>query len=411
MSPPRPPRRGLRAPTVLTARIGGLPRGFWWIWLGSLVNRAGTFAVPFLALYVTRGRGLDEGTAGAVLLAFGVGLLPSQPLGGVLADRVGRIPTLVGASVGSALAMGALALADTGPELALGAFALGLFGESYRPAASALIADLVPVDDRPRAFGLQFWAVNLGFAAAASVGGLLAAHSYTLLFVGDAVTTLTFGLLVAWRVGEPERVTDAAESGLVASVRVVLADRLFLAILGLNVLYAAMYAQVQAALSVDVVSTGLTEADYGTILALNGVVIVLVQPLVIGRVSRWRPGLALAGGAAVIGVGLGLIAFADTWAGFAATVVVWTLGEIVVATFSAPTVADISPPHMRGRYQGWWGLSFSVSFAVGPALGLAVFARWGGGVLWGACTVLGLTTAMGWLLLRNGIAARRAAVT
>ena len=367
--------------------------------------------MPFLALYVTRGRGLGEGTAGTVLLAFGVGLLPSQPLGGVLADRVGRIPTLVGASVGSALAMGALALADTGPELALGAFALGLFGESYRPAASALIADLVPVDDRPRAFGLQFWAVNLGFAAAASVGGLLAAHSYTLLFVGDAVTTLTFGLLVAWRVGEPERVTDAAESGLVASVRVVLADRLFLAILGLNVLYAAMYAQVQAALSVDVVSTGLTEADYGTILALNGVVIVLVQPLVIGRVSRWRPGLALAGGAAVIGVGLGLIAFADTWAGFAATVVVWTLGEIVVATFSAPTVADISPPHMRGRYQGWWGLSFSVSFAVGPALGLAVFARWGGGVLWGACTVLGLTTAMGWLLLRNGIAARRAAVT
>ena len=410
MSPPHPPRRGLRAPTVLTTRVGGLPRDFWWIWVGSLVNRAGTFAVPFLALYVTRGRGLDEGTAGTVLLAFGVGLLPSQPVGGVLADRIGRIPTLLAASVGSAVAMAGLAVADTGTELAAGAFALGLFGESYRPAASALLADIVPPHDRPRAFGLQFWAVNLGFAAAASVGGLLAARSYTLLFVGDALTMLAFGALVAWRVREPARLVEASGAGLLASLRVVRADRLFLAILGLNVLYAAMYSQVMAALSVDVVRSGLTEADYGTILALNGVIIVLVQPLVIGRVSQWRPGLALAGGVAVLGVGLGLIGFADSWSAFAATVVVWTLGEIVVATFAAPVVADISPSDMRGRYQGWWGLSFSVAFAIGPAVGLAVFARWGG-VLWGACAVIGLVAALGWLGLRDGIATRRAAAT
>lgn len=407
MSQLRPPRRGLRAPTVLTTRVGGLPRAFWWLWAGSLVNRAGTFVVPFLALYVTRGRGFGDGIAGAVLLAFGLGLLPSQPVGGMLADRVGRIPTMLGATMGSAAAMLALAVADTPGQLMAAAFALGLFGESYRPAASALIADLVPVADRPRAFGLQFWAVNLGFAVSASLGGLLAARSYSLLFVGDAVTTVTFGLLVAWRVREPVRAVAVGPQGLMASLRVVVTDRLFLAILGLNVLYALMYAQVQAALSLDVVSSGLTEADYGTVLALNGVVIVLVQPLVIGRVSRWRPGVALAGGAAVLGLGLGATTFADTWTAFAVTVTVWTLGEIVVATFSAPTVADISPADMRGRYQGWWGLSFSVAFAVGPALGLAVFGRWGGGVLWGACAVVGLLTAMGWLRLRHGIAARR----
>lgn len=404
---PLPPRRGLRAPTVLTTRVGGLPGPFWWIWTGSLVNRAGTFVVPFLALYVTRGRGFDEATAGAVLLAFGVGLLPSQPVGGLLADRIGRIRTMLVATIGSAAAMLALSAATRPATLMGGAFLLGLFGESYRPAASALIADVVPVVDRPRAFGLQFWAINLGFAVAASVGGLLAARSYALLFVGDAITTVVFGLLVAWRVREPSRTEPHDGLGLLASARVVAADRLFLAILGLNVLYAVMYSQTQAALSVDVVSSGLTERDYGTIIALNGVIIVFVQPLVIGRVSRWPPGLALSGGAAVLGLGLGVTAFADSWTAFAAAVAIWTLGEIVVATFSAPTVADISPAAMRGRYQGWWGLSFAIAFSFGPALGLRVFGGLGAGVLWGGCAVLGLVTAAGWLGLRHGIAARR----
>lgn len=404
------PRRD-RVAAAWRGRVGGLPGGFWWLWTGSLVNRAGTFVVPFLALYVTRGRGLGEDVASAVLLGWGIGLLPAQPVGGALADRIGRIPTLLVASLGSAVAMLALAFSTTPPALVTSAFLLGLFGETYRPAASALIADLVPTADRTRAFGLQFWAINLGFAAAASAGGFLAARSWTLLFVLDAATTVAFGALVAWRVAEPVRAPSGTSGGLASSVRVVVRDRLFLGVMGLTVLYALLYAQVQSSLSLDVVASGLTEADYGTVLALNGVVVVLVQPLVIARVSRWPAGPALAAGSLVVGLGLGATALASTWSGYAATVVAWTLGEIVVATFAAPTVADISPSDMRGRYQGWWGLSFSVAFAIGPALGVATFNRVGGTPLWVACLVLGVATALGWWSLRAAIAVRRAAGT
>lgn len=408
-APPPAPRRGLRVPLAVARHVGGMPREFWWLWVGSLVNRMGTFVVPFLALYVTRGRGLSEATAGAVLLAWGVALLPAQPLGGQLADRVGRIPTLLIATVGSAAAMVALGFASTPATLVVSAAALGLFGESYRPAVSALLADIVPVEDRPRAFGLQFWAINLGFAAAASVGGLLAERSWLLLFLGDAVTTLTFGLLIAWRVREPARPAVASDGGFLASARVVATDRLFLAIMALTVLYGAMYAQSQSTLPVQIVADGLTEADYGTIIALNGLVIVLVQPWVIGRVSRWRPGIALAAGGLIVGTGLWSTVLATTWTTYAITVVVWTLGEIIAATFSAPVVADISPPHMRGRYQGWFGFAFSIAFAFAPAIGLATFGRFGGAVVWIACLVGGLALAGGWLAVRHPLAERRAA--
>ncbi len=390
----------------MPAGLGGLPGEFWWLWLGTFVNRVGTFVVPFLALYVTQGRGLDEAAASTVLLAWGLALLPAPWIAGSLTDRIGRLPMLAIASVAGAASMLALGLAATRMQLAVAAAALGFFGEMYRPPVAALITDVVDVNDRPRAFGLQFWAINLGFAVAATVGGLLAEINWFALFVGDAITTLVFGLLIVMNVEEPDRPASPPEASRFDSVRRVLVDRLFLAILGITTLTAMVYAQTQTTLSVFVVDRGLSPSDFGTAIALNGVVIVLLQPLAIGWVSRWSPGVAMAVGETVLAVGVGLTALASTWLGFAATVVVWTLGEIVTATFRTPVIADISPADMRGRYQGWYGFAFAVAFSVAPALGLIALAAIGAG-LWWLCTAAGLIAAAAWFRLRRSIERRR----
>ncbi len=401
-------RRGIWVPRQVTERVEGLPPDFWWLWLGQLVNRAGTFVVPFLALYVTRGRGLSEETAGTVLLAWGIGQLPAQPFGGWLADRVGRVRTLLVATTGSAIALIALGSSARPATLVASAALLGVFGESYRPAVAALIADVVPVADRPRAFGLQFWAINLGFALATSVAGIVSGVSWFLLFVGDAITTMVFGLVVVWRVREPTRPSAPERpDGAPGSIAVVLADRLFLGVLVVSFVYALLYAQVFATLSLQVVADGLSEADFGTLIAVNGVVIVLVQPVVITRIQTWRPGNALALAALVIGTGLGTTVFASTWPTYALTIVVWTLGEIVGATFVAPVVADLAPDDMRGRYQGWFGFAFAGAFAVGPSLGVTVFDRFGGAPVWAGCFVIGLVVAVSWLAMRDAVDARR----
>ena len=81
--------RGLRR------RVGDLPTAFWWLWSGTLVNRFGYFVQPFLLLYLVSERGLSTPQAGLALTALGAGSLVSQPIGGVLSDRLGPARALV----------------------------------------------------------------------------------------------------------------------------------------------------------------------------------------------------------------------------------------------------------------------------------------------------------------------------
>src|SRR3954462_6260107 len=187
-----------RLPPFLHTRLGGLPRAFWALWAGSFVNRLGTMVEPFLAFYLTGVRGFSLAATGAVLALFGLGSVLSQTLGGVLADRVGRRATLTGGMLATAAAMLALGYATATPVGVVVVFVLGVTIDMYRPAASALVADLVGPADRARAYGLLFWAINLGFAVAMVAGATLSRAGFTWLFWADAGTCAVFALLV-WR--------------------------------------------------------------------------------------------------------------------------------------------------------------------------------------------------------------------
>jgi MFS family permease len=179
-----------------------LPRSFWVIWIGTVINRLGYVVEPFLALYLVRGRGLSVGTAGVLIACFGAGAFVSQPIGGMLADHIGRRVTIIVGMTGSAVGFIALGLAPS--LLAIGAAAAlsGLAIDLYRPAVAAIVADIVPSEHRARAFGLIYWGLNIGVGVAAVAGGFLAQHSYWFLFVLDAATCLGFAVVVA--VGLPE---------------------------------------------------------------------------------------------------------------------------------------------------------------------------------------------------------------
>ena len=87
----------------------------------------------------------------------------------------------------------------------------GLTGEMYRPAAAALITDLTPAGERIPAFALNRLAINAGFAAGPAVAGLLAEHSFFLLFLGDALTSVAFGVICLAALPEGVRVRREAE--------------------------------------------------------------------------------------------------------------------------------------------------------------------------------------------------------
>lgn len=156
--------RNVRLGNAARSTFGGLPGAFWWIWLGTLVNRIGGFVLPVLAFYITGVLHDSAALAGAVTALFGVGGAISGVVGGVLTDRIGRKPTLVGSLLANAATIVALGYARSPWALGLCTLGVGLAANAFRPAQSAMIADLVPAVDRVRAYALAFWAINLGFA-------------------------------------------------------------------------------------------------------------------------------------------------------------------------------------------------------------------------------------------------------
>ncbi len=61
---------------ALAQTVGGLPRAFWWLWLGTLVNRMGSFVIPFLAFYLTGQLHFSVAFTGVVLSIYGGGVRP-----------------------------------------------------------------------------------------------------------------------------------------------------------------------------------------------------------------------------------------------------------------------------------------------------------------------------------------------
>jgi hypothetical protein len=81
----------------LVGRFGapGLSRTYWMLWSGMLLNRLGGGVFFLLGIYLTRERGLSSERAGLVISLYAAGGLFAGPVGGALADRIGRRATLL----------------------------------------------------------------------------------------------------------------------------------------------------------------------------------------------------------------------------------------------------------------------------------------------------------------------------
>jgi MFS family permease len=382
----------------------GLPRTFWFLWAGTLVNRLGGFVAPFLAIYLTNVRGLPVERAGLIVSLVGFGSVASGPVGGALADRLGRRRAMAISSALGGSAMLALSVARSPLAIAAAAFALGGCADLYRPAVQAMIADVVPDADRQRAYGLLHWVVNVGFSVSIVVAGLVAGESFGLLFVGDAATTFLFGAIV-WRFVPETRPAPAhAEvhakaGGFLRPYR----DRAFMAFVGASLLVGIVFMQGNVTLPVDMRAHGVSPALFGGLMAMNGVMIVLIQPFAGPFVQRFARGHVLAVSALLTGVGFGLFGLAGPGSPviplYVLSIAIWTLGEIAMAPVGPAVVAQLAPPALRGSYQGAYQLTWGASSFLAPALGSLVMGRFGSGALWGACVVAGVVAALGFMVV------------
>ncbi|MFJ8312212.1 MULTISPECIES: MDR family MFS transporter [unclassified Streptomyces] len=393
--------------------VSGLPREFWWLWTSTLINRLGAFVATFMALYLTLDRGYSASYAGLVASLHGLGGVVSSIGAGIMTDRLGRRPTLVIAQTSTALSVALLGFMTDPVAIAGVAFLVGMASNASRPAVQAMMADIVKPEDRVRAFSLNYWAINLGFAISSMTAGFIAQYSYLAGFLGEASLTLTCAIVVFLKLPEsrPQRTAKERAAEPEIGIGTVLRDGRFMGVVGLSFLISLIFQQGYVGLPVAMGTDGFSSADFGLAIAVNGILIVAVQIPVTRYIQHRDPRRLLIISALLAGYGFGLTAFAGSVAVYALTICVWTLAEIVNSPTQTGLVVRLSPVHGRGRYQGVYTMSWSVAALIAPLMSGYVIDHYGAAWLWGTCAVLGTATALGYWLLMRGLPAERSAVT
>ncbi|HEX5836275.1 MAG TPA: MFS transporter [Anaerolineales bacterium] len=386
----------------IAALTEGLPPAFWLIWTGTLVNRLGGFVIPFLTLYLTAQRAIPVGRAALIVSLFGAGSFLAQLSGGELTDRLGRRPVMLMSFFVTPVFMIMLGLARDLLLISAATFIVGFFMDLYRPAVSAAIADLVPPESRTRAYGYNYWAINLGAAVAPLLAGLMASYNYLILFVADALTTAIFGLIVFFGIREtrPAEAQHTSHSPVSERITQLRREPILLIFSLITLFFGVIYMQGNITLPLDMQSHGLGPRDYGAAIAVNGFLIILVTIPVSNMAAKWPRFETVAISAVLLGAGFGFTALATSLPLFAMSVALWTLGEIAATSVSPAIIADLSPVRLRGLYQGIFGAAWGLSYFIGPLAGGWVYEQLGSTALWTGCLILGLVLSLCYLALR-----------
>ncbi|MBN1940117.1 MAG: MFS transporter [Candidatus Aminicenantes bacterium] len=380
----------------------GLPRDAWILALAEFINRCGFMVLVFLNIYLTRRLGFSLIQAGQVLSAFGLGSILGGYLGGHLTDRIGVRPIQIGSLVLSGMILIAAGYARTFlPALAL-LFLYGLTSAAIFPANDTAMTGFCAGERLTKGFALRRLASNLGITFGPVVGGFLVLIDYRWLFWADGLTTLASAAVIALLL-KPVPVLSSPAAAAVRRGHSPWRDGPYLAFLGLLLVQMTVFSQIFSTFNLYLNSVyGLPENRIGLLWAVNTVLIVSVEMVLVHKLGKRSPVRMVALGGAMTCLGFALLPFGRGFAYAAFTVVVWTFGEILTMPY-ASTLAASRAGSAIGRYMGLYSLMFSAGMFIAPYAGNWLYAEIGGNALWPVAGGAGILASAGILALKGAL--------
>lgn len=348
--------------------FAGLPRELWVLALVMWVNRSGAMVLAYLTLYLTSEIGIASSHAGHMISVFGVGSIIGSFVGGRLVHRLGAVRVQTMAMLLSVPCYWMMPLWREPWMIAANLLALSVLTESVRPANATVVAKVTQGAERTRAFALTRLAANLGFAIGGAVGGLLASIDFRLLFWVDGATTLAAACILLWFFGMRRLPGEELRPANLDTGP--LGDRSFVTFLGLFLLTCVVFFQFISTYTLYLRDHyHLTELLIGTLFAVNTLVIVAVEMVLVDYAKRWPLVRTVGWGCVLTCLGFGMLPFGSSYAFAVLAILVMTAGEMLSMPLAVGYMANCAPPGQEGRYIGWWATGVAVAFVVGPLVG------------------------------------------
>lgn len=381
------------------AKTGQYPRQFWLLFWGMLLSTIGSSMIwPFLMVYASERLSLPLTQTATLVTLNSTASLIMTFAAGQITDRAGRKIVMVISLLSNAVVYLFFSHAATYTQFAIVMVLLGASNPLYRVGADAMMADLIGPEKRADAYSILRMSNNAGIAIGPAVGGFLAAASPYLAFYIAATGLFLYGLLVLFFAREtlPQR-----EAGLEVSVERwggydrVIRDWPFI-ITVINITFGLITASLMWIL-LPVYATkviGIPKQLYGFIPTTNALMVVLLQVLITQWTKRHPPLRMIALGMFFYAIGVGSVALGTGFWGFWMSMVIITIGELIIVPTSSTYVANLAPADMRGRYMSIYGLTWSLSIGIGPLLGGFLSDNFGPPATWIGGLVIGLVSTV-----------------
>ncbi|HWC54685.1 MAG TPA: MFS transporter [Chitinophagaceae bacterium] len=374
----------------------GLSRSIWLQALVMFVNRSGTMVIPFMTVYLTHHLHYSIAQAGLVMAAYGAGSIVGAFAGGRISDRIGFYPVQFWSLLSNGIMFIVLGQMSQLWRIGLCIFIMSSVGESFRPANAAAIAAYSDETNRTRSYSLNRLAVNLGFSIGPAMGGFLSSISYHWLFWVDGITCIIAAMLLRTflRPVKTGVTTLLHEREIKVSKKdSVFRDTVYLKFMFCVFLVAFCFLMVFSLVPVYYKDhVHMNESLIGVVLAMNGLIIALVEMILVYKLEgKRRSTFYISSGAFCIGMAYLALTIAPVRGIVILSMLIITLGEMLMFPFVNTYWVAKSKEHNRGQYASIYTISFSLANMLAPTIGSLIVNFFGFNILWytatGICTI------------------------
>jgi len=372
------------------------------MFFGMFLSTVGASMIwPFLMVYVSEKLDLPLGTVASLLTINATVSLGTAFLAGPIIDRVGRKWVMVISLLGNALVYLMLGQAVTLTHFAVLMIFWGAFSPLYRVGGDAMLADLVPPEQRANAYALLRTSNNVGVAIGPAIGGFMASSSYSIAFICATMGLAGYGLLLALFAREtlPQKIhIDTPPENPFKGYKTILHDHHFLATTA-GLMLAQMCAVTFWVLMGVYTKTnyGIPESLFGLIATTNAVIVILFQYAVTWGAKHFAPLRVMAAGAITYAFAAFSVSMGTNFRDFWLSMVVLTVGEMLLVPIASTYIANLAPVDMRGRYMSIYGLSWGVASGIASPVGGFLNDFIGPKAIWHGASLAG-TIGAGFLL-------------
>lgn len=379
------------------------PRQFWLLFWGLFVMRSSMSMIwPFLTIFMRQKLDVPLTTVTLLMSVQAVASLVSTTAVSSLMDRVGRKLAMVLSLFFSAITLVGMASFD---QLEVWVILIALYGALnpvFTVGVNTMVADLIEPQARSSAYALTRMIGNAGIAIGPVIGGTLAQFAFELVYLTTAFILALLACLVGVFIAETmptdgqSPVADAPQQGY----GFILRDWLFISFFATFMLVELTNTQVFTLLPVYTVENfGLKENEYSLLLTVNASMVVLLQFSVTRWTARFRPMRVMGVGALFYMAGTYSIVWGEQLGHFILSMVIITIGELIILPTATTLTADLAPPHMRARYMGIFWLAYPVASGVGPVIGGYLSDTIGPKMIWYSASVIAGMAAVGFFAL------------